>query len=114
MENKLKKYKFGILLAATKDSSFTLGTMIANIKDKMGDFVDIFYIIHDGFSLEDMEAMKKLSKNSEIVFSEFTQETFMDNFRKFGGNSIKFIFSISFLGRCTLFDYFCFEVFVFL
>ena len=77
----MKKYKFGILLAATKDSSFTLGTMIANIKDKMGDFVDIFYIIHDGFSLEDMEAMKKLSKNSEIVFSEFTQK-FLQNSRR--------------------------------
>lgn len=114
MENKLKKYKFGILLAATKDSSFTLGTMIANIKDKMGDFVDIFYIIHDGFSLEDMEAMKKLSKNSEIVFSEFTQETFMENFRKFGGNALKFNFSSGFLGRWTHMVYACFEVFRFL
>ena len=64
----MKKHKFGILLAATKDSSFTLGVMIANIKDKMGSFVDVFYIVHDGFSPKDKEAMERLAQDSKVVF----------------------------------------------
>ncbi|MCV3341254.1 UNVERIFIED_CONTAM: hypothetical protein O8I53_02315 [Campylobacter lari] len=47
------KHKLGILLAATKNSSFTIGTLLINIMDVMGEKVDVFYILHDGFSLND-------------------------------------------------------------
>lgn len=54
----MKKYKNSILLAATKDSAFALGTMLVNIKEKM--LVDMFYIVNDGFSDEDKKAMGKI------------------------------------------------------
>ncbi|MCI2236263.1 glycosyl transferase [Helicobacter sp. CaF467b] len=112
----MKKHKFGILLAATKDSSFTLGVMIANIKDKMGSFVDVFYIVHDGFSPKDKEAMERLAQDSKVVFCEFTQQTFLDNFKKFNQNNLKIDFSYSrgFLGRWTHMVYACFEIFRYL
>lgn len=110
----MKKYRFGILLAATQDSSFTLGTMIVNIKDKMGSFVDVFYIVHDGFSAQDKEAMCKVAGDSEVVFCEFTQQTFMENFRKFGKGDLNLRAYQGFLGRWTHMVYACFEVFRYL
>ena len=55
-----KPYKNGILLAATSNCAFTLGAMIANIADVMSGVVDIFYIVHDGFSVSEMNALSKL------------------------------------------------------
>ncbi|WP_180380199.1 hypothetical protein [Campylobacter devanensis] len=37
-----KPYKNGILLAATSNSAFAIGTMVANIAEIMGGEVDIF------------------------------------------------------------------------
>ncbi|MBF7069268.1 glycosyltransferase [Campylobacter volucris] len=70
------KYKLGILLAATKNSSFTIGTLLINIMDVMSEKIDIFYIIHDGFSTQDQDIMKKIVKNKTIKFILFTQEHF--------------------------------------
>ncbi|EAJ6150974.1 hypothetical protein ACEQHX_001287 [Campylobacter lari] len=71
------KYKLGILLAATKNSSFTIRTLLINIMDVMGKKVDIFYILHDGFSLNDQNIMQKIVKNKTIKFLPFTQEDFL-------------------------------------
>ncbi|EHZ4884931.1 hypothetical protein K5688_000421 [Campylobacter lari] len=71
------KYKLGILLVATKNSSFTIGTLLINIMDVMGKKVDIFYILHDGFSLNDQNIMQKIVKNKTIKFLPFTQEDFL-------------------------------------
>ncbi|WP_263672431.1 hypothetical protein [Campylobacter lari] len=37
------KHKLGILLAATKNSSFTIGTLLINIMDVMGEGKCILY-----------------------------------------------------------------------
>ncbi|WP_297812906.1 hypothetical protein [uncultured Helicobacter sp.] len=54
----MKKYPLGILLCATCDSAFVIGALLANIKEKCADKVDIFYLIHDGFSKSDKKALK--------------------------------------------------------
>ncbi|MCR6576273.1 glycosyltransferase [Campylobacter insulaenigrae] len=70
------KNKLGILLAATKNSSFTIGTLLINLMDLMSKKIDIFYILHDGFSLEDQKIMKNIVQNKQIKFILFTQENF--------------------------------------
>ncbi|TLD88085.1 hypothetical protein [Helicobacter sp. MIT 05-5294] len=54
------QYKFGILLAATRDSAFSIGTLLINIQAVMKDKVDMFYIVHDGFVESDKKAMTKI------------------------------------------------------
>ena len=78
-----KKYKFGILLAATSDSIFTLGTMIANIYAIMGECVDVFYIVSDKILPSDKVALQKVARDIEIKFIPFTKEIFENNFIEF-------------------------------
>ena len=52
-----KPYKNGILLAATSNSAFAIGTMVANIAEVMSGEVDIFYIVHDGFTQSELERL---------------------------------------------------------
>lgn len=56
----MQKYKFGILLAATKDSAFTIGTLLLNILDKMPNQIDVFYIVQDGFLPTDKRIMQEI------------------------------------------------------
>ncbi|WP_297809711.1 hypothetical protein [uncultured Helicobacter sp.] len=56
----MQKYKFGILLAATKDSAFTIGTLLLNILYKMPNQVNVFYIIQDGFLPSDKRIMQEI------------------------------------------------------
>ncbi len=78
------KYKFGILLAATKDSAFTVGTLLINIKDKMDASQIIFYIINDGFSQNDKLIMQELVPN--IKFMDFTIDDFETKIKNFNAN----------------------------
>ncbi|WP_096015275.1 hypothetical protein [Campylobacter lanienae] len=55
-----KPYKNGILLAATSNSAFAIGTMVANIAEVMSGEVDIFYIVHDGFTQGELEAFARV------------------------------------------------------
>ncbi|WP_298496330.1 MULTISPECIES: hypothetical protein [Helicobacter] len=56
----MQKYKFGILLAATKDSAFTIGTLLLNILHKMPNQIDVFYIVQDGFCDLDKRIMQEI------------------------------------------------------
>lgn len=58
----MKKYQFGIILAATQDSAFTIGALLLNIRHKMQN-VDVFYICNDGFSQDDKKIMQKIVNN---------------------------------------------------
>ncbi|EPP8196410.1 glycosyltransferase [Campylobacter lari] len=104
------KHKLGILLAATKNSSFTIGTLLINIMDVMGEKVDVFYILHDGFSLNDQNIMQKIVKNKTIKFIPFTQEDFLATLGK-NQNDINNLF---FLKRWTHMAFARFEAFKFL
>ncbi|EAI9065596.1 glycosyl transferase [Campylobacter lari] len=104
------KHKLGILLAATKNSSFTIGTLLINIMDVMGKKVDVFYILHDGFSLNDQNIMQKIVKNKTINFISFTQEDFLTTLGK-NQNDINNLF---FLKRWTHMAFARFEAFKFL
>lgn len=73
----MKKYPLGILLCATCDSAFVIGALLANIKAKCADKVDIFYLIHDGFSKSDKKALKQIAGTSEVKFETFTKEDFI-------------------------------------
>ncbi|EGK8087451.1 hypothetical protein IO402_000608 [Campylobacter lari] len=104
------KHKLGILLAATKNSSFTIGTLLINIMDVMGEKVDVFYILHDGFSLNDQNIMQNIVKNKIIKFAPFTQEDFLTTLGK-NQNDINNLF---FLKRWTHMAFARFEAFKFL
>ena len=56
----MQKYKFGILLAATKDSAFTIGTLLLNILHKIPNQIDVFYIVQDGFCDLDKRIMQEI------------------------------------------------------
>lgn len=58
----MKKYQFGIILAATQDSAFSIGTLLLNIQHKMQN-IDVFYICNDGFSQNDKKIMQKIVNN---------------------------------------------------
>lgn len=77
----MKKYPLGILLAATKDSAFTIGTLLINIKDKMDISQIMFYIVNDGFKQNDKQIMQKLVPN--IKFIDFTIDNFEANIKNF-------------------------------
>ncbi|MBR2148936.1 MAG: glycosyl transferase, partial [Campylobacter sp.] len=77
----MKKYSLGILLAATKDSAFTIGTLLINIKDKMDISQIMFYIVNDGFKQNDKQIMQKLVPN--IKFIDFTIDNFEANIKNF-------------------------------
>lgn len=109
----MKKYSFGILLCATCDSAFVIGTMIANIKQKMGAEVDIFYLIHDGFTSSDKDALRKIAGSSEVKFESFSKEDFINKLNSFRQTPIN-IENNRFLGRWTHMVYACFEGFKFL
>ncbi|MBP3676520.1 MAG: hypothetical protein J6I71_08590, partial [Campylobacter sp.] len=79
-----KPYKNGILLAATRNSAFTLGAMIANITDVMSAEVDIFYIVHDGFSTSEIEALNRVASGVEVKFISFTKEDFISKIKVYG------------------------------
>lgn len=77
----MKKYPLGILLAATKDSAFTIGTLLINIKDKMDVSQIMFYIVNDGFKQNDKQIIQKLVPN--IKFIDFTIDNFEANIKNF-------------------------------
>lgn len=74
------KFRKGIILCATKNYSFALGTMILNIN--FYDNIDVIYIVHDGISEKDKEVMVSNSK-SKIIFLKFTNEDFIRNIKTF-------------------------------
>ncbi|WP_104721956.1 glycosyltransferase [Helicobacter mesocricetorum] len=110
----MKKYKFGILLAATSDSHFTLGTMIVNLKDKMQDYIEVFYVISNELSLEYKQSICKVAGNSAVVFLKFTYEDFINNLKNSSQTPIKLHSNNSFLNRWTYMAYACFEAFKYL
>ena len=102
-----KPYKNGILLAATKNSAFTLGAMIANITDVMSAEVDIFYIVHDGFSASEIEALNRVASGVEVKFISFTKEDFISKIKVYG--ECKNILNSPFFSRWTHMAYGMFE-----
>lgn len=80
--------KLGILLAATKNSAFTIGTELINLEFIMGEKIDIYYIVHDGFSDEDMFIMQKIVKNTRIKFLNFSSDDFIKNIQKYSNNTL--------------------------
>lgn len=104
------KYELGILLAATKNSSFTIGTLLINIMDVMKQHVDVFYILHDGFNLEDQNIMRKITQGKNIHFISFTQEEFLHSL----GKNQKDAANLFFLKRWTHMAFARFEAFKFL
>ncbi|MDE5926832.1 MAG: glycosyl transferase, partial [Helicobacter sp.] len=107
----MKKYPLGILLCATCDSAFVIGTLLANIKAKCnekGEKVDIFYLIHDGFSESDKKALKQIAGASEIKFATFTKEDFIAKLNAYRQTPID-LSNDSFLNRWTHMVYACFE-----
>ncbi|MDY3114195.1 MAG: glycosyltransferase [Helicobacter sp.] len=114
-----KKYKFGILLAATSDSIFTLGTMIANIYAIMGECVDVFYIVSDKILPSDKVALQKVARDIEIKFIPFTKEIFENNFIEFANANKEELREFlkaqnAFLRRWSYMVYACFEAFKYL
>ncbi|TLD87542.1 glycosyltransferase [Helicobacter sp. MIT 05-5294] len=109
----MKKHSFGILLCATCDSAFVIGSLMANIKQKCGEKVDIFYLIHDGFKTSDKEALRKIAGESIVRFETFTKEDFLAKLNAFAKKPIK-LNNHRFLGRWTHMVYACFEGFRFL
>ncbi|EAI6361772.1 hypothetical protein MQA97_001479 [Campylobacter coli] len=105
------KYSLGILLAATKDSAFTIGTLLINIKDKMDISQTIFYIINDGFSQNDKSIMQELAPN--INFINFTIDDFETSIRKFNAD-FKLDKQNPILNRYTHMSYARFEALKFL
>ncbi|EAJ1254178.1 hypothetical protein A0Y59_03080 [Campylobacter lari] len=105
------KYSLGILLAATKDSAFTIGTLLINIKDKMDVSQTIFYIINDGFDQNDKLIMQKLVPN--IKFMDFTIDDFEAKIKKFNAD-YKLNRQSSILNRYTHMSYARFEALKFL
>lgn len=85
----MQKYKFGILLAATKDSAFTIGTLLLNILDKMPNQIDVFYIVQDGFLPTDKRIMQEIVESRgggggvNCVFVDFTFEDFSAEVKKY-------------------------------
>lgn len=74
------KHKNGILLAATKNSAFTIGTLLINIQDLMKEKIDIFYIFHDGFNKNDINLMQNIT-NQKAKFILFDKEIFLKKFK---------------------------------
>ncbi|WP_086321931.1 glycosyltransferase [Campylobacter devanensis] len=102
-----KPYKNGILLAATRNSAFTLGAMIANITDVMSAEVDIFYIVHDGFTQSELEAFARVAGGAKIKFISFTKEDFISKIKVYG--ECKNILNSPFFSRWTHMAYGMFE-----
>ncbi|CAM2778535.1 glycosyltransferase [Helicobacter burdigaliensis] len=101
------KHKLGILLAATSESIFTIGTMIANIKALMA--VDIFYIVSDNFSKRDKQAIFKLAKESKVEFIVFTKDDFENKIKNAAKNPLYFQRLNRFLKRWTFMAFALFE-----
>ncbi|WP_297579730.1 hypothetical protein [uncultured Helicobacter sp.] len=83
----MQKYKFGILLAATKDSAFTIGTLLLNILHKMPNQIDVFYIVQDGFCDLDKRIMQEIVESRggggvNKVFFVFNFWFFFERFKK--------------------------------
>lgn len=105
---KIKKpYKKGIFLAATSDSAFALGVMVGNIKEVMPDEIDIFYIAHDGFTLQEQEAFKKVAGYTPIKFISFTKNDLLSRLQTYGGGA--WLLQVGFLKRWTHMAYAMFE-----
>lgn len=107
-----KPYKNGILLAATSNCAFTLGAMIANIADVMSGVVDIFYIVHDGFSDSEMSALNRVAGSVRVKFISFTKEDFAAKIKAYGKSEN--ILNSPFFSRWTHMAYGMFEPFLLL
>lgn len=111
----MARFKKGILLAATKDSAFVLGSLLVNITEKM-PCVNVFYIVHDGFSEADKKAMEKIASLGGGIckFHFFDEQIFLEKLKKFDTklNSLKQ--NQAFLQRYTFMAYAMFEALLFL
>lgn len=86
----MEKNKFGILLAATGDSAFTIGTLLVNLQDKMQGLIDVFYIVNDGFSENDKKIMLSIiGEQSRVKFIDFSFENFSENISKYANRECK-------------------------
>lgn len=103
-----KPYKSGILLAATNNSAFAIGAMVANITEVMSGEVDVFYIVHDGFTQSEMEAFCRLCDGIKIKFISFTKDDFVTKIQAFGDKNSANLNS-PFLSRWTHMAYGMFE-----
>lgn len=113
MQGENKKYSFGILLCATRDSAFVIGSLMGNVKQKMqesGCDVDIFYCIHDGFSASDQKALYRVAGDSKICFESFSKEDFLKKLNRFAKTPMD-LQNNRFLSRWTHMVYACFEGF---
>ncbi|WP_096016661.1 hypothetical protein [Campylobacter lanienae] len=102
-----KPYKNGILLAATSNSAFAIGTMVANIAEVMSGEVDIFYIVHDGFTQSELEAFVRISGGAKIKFISFTKDDFAKRLKPHTNNQN--ILNSPFFSRWTHMAYGMFE-----
>lgn len=109
----MKKYQFGIILAATQDSAFSIGTLLLNIQHKMQN-IDVFYICNDGFSQNDKKIMQKIVNNGggQIVFIDFTFDDFSANVKQYNPKAT--IEKTQILSRYTHMTYARFEALKFL
>ena len=60
-------YEKGILLCATKNSGFVIGTQLLNLVFQMPD-LDVIYVVHDGFLAKDVQIMKSICKFIDLKF----------------------------------------------
>lgn len=102
-----KPYKNGILLAATSNSAFAIGTMVANIAEVMGGEVDIFYIVHDGFTQGELEAFARVAGGAKVKFISFTKDDFAKRLKPHTNNQN--ILNSPFFSRWTHMAYGMFE-----
>ncbi|WP_096018702.1 glycosyl transferase [Campylobacter lanienae] len=102
-----KPYKNGILLAATSNSAFAIGAMVANIAEVMSGEVDIFYIVHDRFTQSELEAFARVAGGAKIKFISFTKDDFAKRLEPHTNNQN--ILNSPFFSRWTHMAYGMFE-----
>ena len=69
-------YEKGILLCATKNSGFVIGTQLLNLVFQMPD-LDVIYVVHDGFLAKDVQIMKSICKFIDLKFISFEEFDFV-------------------------------------
>lgn len=67
----MKKDK-AIVLGATRNLAFAVGTFLIGLQKHSPDLADNVIIYHDGFSEHDKEVIAKIRNN--VIFKEFTLE----------------------------------------
>lgn len=75
-------FEKGILLCATKNSAFTIGTQVINILFQMPD-IEAIYIVHDGFLERDILTIKSLCKHIYVKFIYLDESRFIEKLKKY-------------------------------